>query len=90
MGKSYSKQEEIIIAQNGANNADQKSLDQKLEIHGIMMASLIVMVLLIVIGCLLKKCHQGSKKWAQKQLRAAVSLSQVDKTAQQTSNDPYV
>lgn len=42
MGKTYSKQEEIIIAQNGTNNASQTSLEQKVELYGIALASLLV------------------------------------------------
>lgn len=34
MGKSYSKQEEVIIAQNGANSASQTTVEQKLEYYG--------------------------------------------------------
>lgn len=83
MGKSYSKSEEIIIAQNGANNASNSSLEQKIEVYGTVVASFLVLFLLCATCLLCKKCKKGVKTWARKEFITAISLDQLDKTARQ-------
>lgn len=89
MGKSYSKQEEIIIAQNGANDASQSSLEQKMEMYSILIA--IIMLILLVFGAcfIFKKCNKGMKKWARKEMISVISLSQIDKAGQQPATVQY-
>lgn len=85
MGKSYSKTEEIVIAQNGANSASTSSLEQKIEMYGITIITILIILFLIALTCVYKNCNKGVRKWARKEL-AAVSLSQVDKAGQPTAN----
>lgn len=90
MGKSYSKSEEIIIAQNGANNANQSSVEQKLELYGAVVASVLVLLILFAMCFLCKKCKKGATNWAKKELITVMSTSQIDKIGQQqTPNVQY-
>ncbi|CAB3248533.1 unnamed protein product [Arctia plantaginis] len=90
MGKAYSKQEEIVIAQNGANSASNSSLEQRIELYGLVMASSLAITFIVAVWFVFKRCHIGAKKWARKEFFSAVSLSQVDKAAQQPATVPYV
>lgn len=82
MGKSYSKQEEIIIAQNGANNAKNSSLEEKIEQYGLWITGILVTILIIISVCVIKKCNRGIKKWTRKEIVSAVSSTQIDKAGQ--------
>lgn len=89
MGKSYSKREEIVIAQNGANSANQSSLEQRIEFYGLAIGSLVVILLIIVACLMVKRCHRGTKRWIRKELSSAVSVNSVDKVAQQPATINY-
>lgn len=79
MGKSYSKQEEIIIAQNGANNASQTTVEQKLETYGTVILIILGIILLFGILVMCKRCHSGVKKWARMEFALAAGSNQADK-----------
>lgn len=85
MGKTYSKREEVIIAQNGANNASQSTLEQKFDKYGIVVICLLSAVMLIGIYLLYKRCNRGIKKWARKELGSVAVLNVADKAVQQNT-----
>lgn len=89
MGSYHNKQEEVIIAQNGANNASQSAWEQKIETYGIVIAGLLAIILLISIILICKKWNKGVKKWAKNQIVAVVASSQMDKVPQQPASVQY-
>lgn len=90
MGKSYSKQEEIVIAQNGANGASTSSMEKKMEVYGIVITCVVVLLLLIGVYIVMHKCNKSVKKWARKEMLSAVSVIPVDKPSQQPAQTAYM
>lgn len=87
MGKQVSKQEEIIIAQNGANSASTSNLEVNVKLYGsIMLAVLILLGLLFLYFCA-KKCKMASSSWMQHQIKTVHSEIPVV-TVQQPQPQP--
>lgn len=91
MGKSYSKQEDVIIAQNGANSASTTSLEQKIELYGLFLVAIIILLLLITAFIMCRKARKGARNWARKQAIFALSTSQIDRAGhpQQAPEQQY-
>lgn len=71
MGKTYSvekKQEEVIIAQNGANGASTEHLETRIETYGLVITAMGVILLVLFIFCGCKMVMNKSQKWIKKQL----------------------
>lgn len=88
MCRSNVKQEEIIIAQNGANNAEQSSVEKKIDMYGILIGTLIAIIVTVMIYIVCKKCNRKVKSWARRELATAVSTSQIDKAGVQAAPMP--
>lgn len=85
MCRTYTNKEEVVIAQSGANNASQSSLEHKMETYGIIIATLVA-VIVIVIGCIwCRRCNRKIKTWARREVASAMSMSQLDKVGLQST-----
>lgn len=83
------KEEKIVIAQNGANDATNSHWEQKIEIYGIISVSLISIILIFGIFLVYKRCNRSVKKWARKELSSVVVMSPGKaETQQQRSPAP--
>lgn len=89
MGKSYSRPEEIIVAQNGANDASHSSLEEKVQMYGIVIAIMIIFLIAIGAYFIFGRCNKNMKKWARKEMISVVSLGQVEKAGQQPATVQY-
>lgn len=76
MGKSYSKNEEIVIAQNGANQADFTNIENHLKMYGVLMVVIGVMLMLIILCKCCGVCHLSGKKWIQRQMENTIQKFQ--------------
>lgn len=74
MGKSYSKQEEIVIAQNGANGATSSvsEINANFKLYGTLMLIVFVLLVLMFTYFCMSKCKRHSQKWIQRQVRTLV------------------
>lgn len=73
MGKTYSvekKEEEVIIAQNGANQATTSKLEMKLETMTIMMTVMAVIIGVALAVAAYKICRHGTGRALRKELDA--------------------
>lgn len=89
MGTEQSKQvektEEIIIAQNGANDASLSHVEEKLKIFG-SIASVAVVLLILFFGFfVLKCCRRGTSKLIQKHIASAIELGLAAQANQQSA-----
>lgn len=80
------KEETVVIAQNGANNARNEHWEEKIEIYGIVTISLIAIILIFSIFILYKRCNRGIKKWARRELNSVVVVSPEKTTTQQPNS----
>ncbi|CAF4927613.1 unnamed protein product [Pieris macdunnoughi] len=86
MGKTYSmekKEEEVIIAQNGANQGSTTHMEFKLEVLGIMVT---VMLFIIFIACAVavyKVCVYKTKRMLRRELMCASQNVSASVTQQQ-------
>lgn len=91
MGGNESKQEEIIIAQNGANSASTSDIEVSLKMYGsIMLVGIIIFGILFLYMCI-KKCREMSSNWVQTQIKSVHSEVPVVAIQQpQTQAQPQV
>lgn len=74
MGKTYStekKTEEIIIAQNGANDATNSHFEQQVEKYGMAMSAVTILIIIAILYLVYKKCIQRARKVIRKEMAAA-------------------
>ena len=86
MGQYNSKNEEIILAQAGANQQID-DLKEKLDTYGIAVAAAIVCVVFIIFCFCCKRCNKCARKWIQDQLQSIVVVPQVSATKQGTEQN---
>lgn len=72
------REEKIVIAQNGANDASNSHWEQKIEVYGLVTISLISILLILSAFLLYKRCNRSVKKWARKEL-SSVAVVSTDK-----------
>lgn len=87
MGKGQSKETEVVIAQNGANNAriDQTETEKKMEIYNIVIVIGVVILITFAVYMFCKNCRKSIKKWLRKEFVCSLSASQAA-IAPQTDN----
>lgn len=83
MGSKQSKTEEIVIAQNGANDVDYSSIEQKLERHGMIVTTTIIIIMLVIGFVIYKKCRNVTGKWIRNQVVLPTTLAQAVQAGQQ-------
>lgn len=82
MGKAQSKNSEVIIAQNGANDATNTStLERKLEIYSIFTTLLFVIVVVILAFVGFKQCGRRAKKVLVKDIVSSLEKGQSQQPA---------
>lgn len=85
MGNPQSKveQREVIIAQGGANDAQQSNFEIKMAQYGIAMISIMLLALTVCFCILCVKCGKGAQKWMRKQISTVLVLGAADKATQE-------
>lgn len=71
MGKTYSvekKTEEVIIAQNGANNASNSHYEQTIEKYGLIIFGIAIIIAIYITYRMFKRCKQGAQKILRKEM----------------------
>lgn len=76
MGKSYSKNEEIIIAQNGANQLDFTNIESHVKMYGIIILVIGLIILAVILCKCCVKCRSFSKKWMDKNMEKSIKKFQ--------------
>lgn len=85
MGNPSSKNSEVIIAQNGANEATTTTtLEKKIELYGIFIIIIVIVVILIplLVGC--RYCGRRAKKVMVKDIVSSLEMGQVKPQPQTT------
>lgn len=86
MGSYNTKNEEVIIAQQGANNAKQVSdIQNKLENYGL---TIIVIGIALAAMCIClcgRQCCSSARKWLRKELKSLWSEGPATTAAQQAT-----
>lgn len=77
MGKSYSKEEEIIIAQNGANQADYSAMESHMQLYGIGVILIVIIVSLIIMYKCCGKCSSYASTWLRKEMGNTIQTLQA-------------
>lgn len=77
MGKQYSKNEEVIVAQVGANSASNSFVENHVKTYGsIIVIMLAIMIIFLTLYCIVR-CRAGIKMWFRGELsRAQTSQNQ--------------
>lgn len=76
MGKTYStekRNEEVIIAQNGANDATHSHFEQQMEKYGTSISIVVMVIILAIIYIVYKKCIQRVRKVVRQEVAAGRS-----------------
>ncbi|KOB74344.1 Uncharacterized protein OBRU01_09574 [Operophtera brumata] len=75
-----SKEEKVIITQEGANNVRQVGdLEKKIETYGIMRIVITVVITFLCLCICGRKCFNLAKRWARKEMAALDSVEVADK-----------
>lgn len=80
MGKSYSvekKEEEVIIAQNGANHASATHMEHKLEVLGTLVIMMAVIICLACVITVYKVLVNKTKRILRRELCASQNASVI-------------
>lgn len=72
MGKTYSKQEEIIIAQNGANNSDWTNVESHIKISSIMLLVILMIIVCVIFYVSCRKCKRGIQSGLRKEIGTVI------------------
>lgn len=92
MGTTYSiekKQEEVVIAQNGANQASTSHMEYKLEVMGIIISVMAAIICITLVFIVCKVCANKTKRLLRQELSALQNNSVVSAIPQpvQRSNN---
>lgn len=77
MGKSYSKEEEIFITQNGANNADYSAMEKHIQLYGIGVLLIVIIMSLILVYFCCGKCRSHISVWLRKEMGSTIQQIQT-------------
>lgn len=77
MGKTYSKSEEIIIAQNGANSANFSEIETHMKLYGALSIVIVVLLTGLIMYYCCGACRTRTRGWLRKEM---------DNTVQQIQN----
>lgn len=86
MGKTYSvekKTEEVIIAQNGANNASNSHIEQTIEKYGWIVLVILAAIVIYYSYMIHQKCKKNIKKMLQKEMTVWHSSANLPVAQQQ-------
>lgn len=72
MGKTYSKNEEIIIAQNGANQLDFTNVESHIKNHYYIAITVLLLIIIIICYLCCGKCTGIVKKCFRKEMDSVI------------------
>lgn len=77
MGKQQSKNSEVIIAQNGANDATNAMLEKKVEMYSIFTVFVIIILLTVIIFLGIKFCGRRVRNVLVKDIVSSMEKGQI-------------
>lgn len=85
MGKNQSKElnEQIVIAQSGANAS---SVETQLNQFSVIVTAVLIIMVIIIMYFLYRKCHKRAKNWVQRQAMAVTPMQGVQTITPQVAS----
>lgn len=80
MGQSYNKQEEVFIAQNGANQASYSSLESSIKTYGILTLGIAIAIGIVIMCWCCGTCRARIRKQLKKEVGDFIQKAQMDQT----------